>query len=131
MQDALVTLSIVVVAVGIVIAIYTLLTSGGSLREIGARGLETGDGAPPGGAAPDERDQEIEQMLGARNRRRELRGEPPLDAVRSSPRCRARSTTTACARRSVPSSTRATAAAYAPGYSRWTSSRRSTASCAS
>jgi hypothetical protein len=78
MQDALVTVLVVVVAIGVVVAIYTLLISGRSLRQIGDRGLETGAGAPAADP-PGERDEEIEQMLGARNRRRELRGEQPLD----------------------------------------------------
>jgi len=81
MQDALVTLVIVVVALGGLVALYTVATSGSAYREIGKGGFEaaTVDEAPAAAAAPDDRDEEIRELLDARNARRERRGEPPLD----------------------------------------------------
>jgi hypothetical protein len=78
-EDAFGTVVFVVVAVGAVVAIITLVGSGRSYRQIGRGGLthETDDALA--GSAADERDEEIRQMLGARNARRERRGEPALD----------------------------------------------------
>jgi hypothetical protein len=77
-EDAFGTVVFVVVAVGAVVAIITLVGSGRSYRQIGRGGLthETDDALA---GTADERDEEIRQMLGARNARRERRGEPALD----------------------------------------------------
>jgi hypothetical protein len=76
-QDIFGTIVFAVVAVGAVVAVITLVGSGRSYRQIGRDGLtRDGDGAPDGPAAERE---EIRQMLGARNARRERRGQPPLD----------------------------------------------------
>ncbi|MGI9099765.1 MAG: hypothetical protein ACR2H2_14965 [Solirubrobacteraceae bacterium] len=79
MEDAFGTLVFVVAAVGAVIAIVTLFGTGRSYREIGHGDLthDADDGSGDGSAA--ERDEEIRQMLDARNARRARRGEPPLD----------------------------------------------------
>ena len=79
MQDVLVPLVIAVAAVGVLVALVTLVGSGRALRAIGSGGLD-GDG-PSGdpAAGPDEREQEIRQLLGARNARRVRRGEAPMD----------------------------------------------------
>ena len=79
MGDSLVTVvSIVAVLAGIV-AIFTLITSRTTWSGIGNGGLESAADTPPSEPLVDERDQEIRQMLGARNARRERRGEQPLD----------------------------------------------------
>jgi len=82
MEDAFATVVWVVAAVGIVVAIFTLAGTGRSYREIGGRGLvrdrdDAERAAPPGADA--ERDDEIRQMLEARNMRRARRGEAPQD----------------------------------------------------
>jgi hypothetical protein len=86
MQDAFEIIVWVVAVVGAIVAVFTLVGTGRSLREIGARGLVrdedgAGDGAGDGGAAgaAGERDAEIRQMLEARNARRVRRGEAPRD----------------------------------------------------
>ena len=82
MEDAFATLVWVVAAVGVVVAVFTLIGTGRSYREIGGDGLvrdhdRTRTGSPP---SPDaERDDEIRQMLEARNMRRARRGEPQQD----------------------------------------------------
>lgn len=76
MQDVFGTIVFAVAAVGAVVAVITLVGSGRSYRQIGRDGLTRDDDAPEGPAAERE---EIRQMLGARNARRERRGEPPLD----------------------------------------------------
>ena len=75
------TLVVVVVALGAMIALYTVATSGHAYREIGRGGLDTPavDEAPSTPAPPDDRDEEIRELLEARNARRARRGEPPLD----------------------------------------------------
>ncbi len=78
MEQALGTLVWVVAAVGVVVAIVTLAGTAKSLRQIGGGGLTGGIGDAPVDAEA-ERDQEIRQMLHARNARRERRGEAPLD----------------------------------------------------
>jgi hypothetical protein len=79
-EDAFGTVVFVVAVVGAVVAVITLVGSGRSYRQIGSGGLthEEADDAAPGGPAA-EREEEIRQMLGARNARRERRGEPALD----------------------------------------------------
>ena len=77
----------VVVAVAIVVAIATALMSGTAYDHIGKGGLSLRDGSdrpahepqPMGAAAIAERDDEIRQMLEARNARRLRRGEEQLD----------------------------------------------------
>ena len=81
MEDAFGTLVWIVAAVGVVVAIFTLIGTGRSYREIGGGGLVR-DSADAGGAAMSadaERDMEIRQMLEARNARRARRGEAPQD----------------------------------------------------
>ena len=83
MEDAFGTIVWVVAVVGAIVAIYTLVGTGRSYREIGGGGLvrdddRTPQGDPAAGAAG-ERDVEIRQMLEARNARRARRGEPALD----------------------------------------------------
>ena len=83
MEEAFGTIVWVVAVVGAIVAVYTLAGTGRSYREIGGRGLvRDRDGAFGGEGAPAtaaERDEEIRQMLEARNARRERRGEAPLD----------------------------------------------------
>jgi hypothetical protein len=75
MEDAFGTLVFVVAAVGAVVAIITLVGTGRTYRNIGRGGL-THDA---GDSSAAECDEEIRQMLDARNARRARRGEPPLD----------------------------------------------------
>ena len=82
MEDVFATLVWVVAAVGVIVAIFTLIGTGNSYREIGGDGLvrdsdATERGAPAGTDA--ERDDEIRQMLEARNMRRARRGEATQD----------------------------------------------------
>jgi hypothetical protein len=83
MEDAFGTIVWVVAIVGAIVAVFTLVGTGRSLREIGGGGLVRDDDDVSAAAAPAdsaaERDEEIRQMLGARNARRERRGEAPLD----------------------------------------------------
>ncbi len=84
MQDALVTLVVVVVAIGGMVAVYAVATSGHTYREIGKGGLDVPMSSGPAAAPatpdpPDDRDEEIRELLEARNARRARRGEPPLD----------------------------------------------------
>jgi hypothetical protein len=75
MQDALVPLVIAVAAVGVVVALVTLMGRGRTWREIGSGGFDTASV----GDVPDEREQEIRELLDARNARRERRGEAVMD----------------------------------------------------
>ncbi len=81
MEEALVTLVIVVVVFASIVALYTLATSGHAYREIGKGGMDAPavDEAPAAVAPPDDRDEEIRELLEARNARRVRRGVPPLD----------------------------------------------------
>ena len=83
MEEAFGTIVWVVAIVGAIVAVFTLVGTGRSYREIGGGGLvRDDDGVSGGAAAADsaaERDEEIRQMLEARNARRERRGEAPLD----------------------------------------------------
>jgi hypothetical protein len=86
MEDAFGTLVWVVAAVGAIVAAFTLVGTGRRYREIGGGGLVRDDdgvardeGGPASAAA--ERDEEIRQMLEARNARRARRGEAPLDVA--------------------------------------------------
>jgi len=87
MQDAFGTVIFVVVGVGAVLAVISLFTRGRLYDDIGRGGLSIGEdrdmrprasGAPaPLNAA--ERDDEIRQMLEARNARRAAQGRPTVD----------------------------------------------------
>jgi hypothetical protein len=76
----------IVCGLGLVVGVLALVGSGKTWDEFGKRGLlmEREGGAPggsrrAGGAASAERDDEIRQMLTARNARRARRGEAPVD----------------------------------------------------
>ena len=94
MEEAFAIVLFVVVGVAAVIALITFAGSGRTYREIGRGGLSLGDDDPaeetpprapgPGSFAgpPEteaEREEEIRQLLRARNERRRRRGEAPLD----------------------------------------------------
>jgi hypothetical protein len=81
MQDAFATLVWVVAGAGVVVALITLAGTARQYREIGGSGLtHDSDGpADTSAGAAAERDEEIRQMLDARNARRERRGETPVD----------------------------------------------------
>jgi hypothetical protein len=79
-EDAFGTVVFVVAAVGAVVAVVTLVGSARGYRQIGGGLTHDGDVAGDAGDPAAERDEEIRQLLGARNARRERRGEPPLDA---------------------------------------------------
>jgi hypothetical protein len=88
MEDAFATLVWIVAAVGVIVAIFTLIGTGRSYREIGGDGLvrdhdATRTGSPP--SADAERDDEIRQMLEARNMRRARRVEAQLAALTRAP----------------------------------------------
>ena len=82
MQDAF---GIVIVVVVVLAAIATLAGFGRAYDQIGRGGMSLRDGSdrPAGGLTPamaaGERDEEIRQMLEARNARRLSRGREPLD----------------------------------------------------
>ena len=78
MEEAFGTVVWVVAIVGAVVALFTLVATGRSYREIGGSGLVRDDSdARPESAAT--REEETRQMLEARDARRERRGEAPLD----------------------------------------------------
>jgi hypothetical protein len=85
MEDALLTVAVAVTVVCAVIAVFTLAATGKTYRQIGSGGMDTGEpdaGAQrsaPEGTPIDARDEEIRQLLQARNARRERRGAAPLD----------------------------------------------------
>jgi hypothetical protein len=86
MEDAFGTVVWVVAAVGAIVAVFTLIGSGRSYRQIGGGGFVRDADADGGGKvdrgpadAAAERDDEIRQMLEARNARRVRRGEDPRD----------------------------------------------------
>ena len=87
MEEAFGTIVWVVAIVGAIVAVFTIVGTGRSYREIGGGGIvrdgdRDGDGARGGGGPAGEaaeRDEEIRQMLDARNARRARRGEAPLD----------------------------------------------------
>lgn len=86
-EDAFGIVIFAVVGVAAVVAIGTFFTTGKAYDQIGKGGLSLRDGSDrpaheptlSGAAATRERDDEIRQMLEARNARRERRGETPLD----------------------------------------------------
>ncbi len=83
MQEAFGTLIWIVAAGGAIVAIFTLIRTGRSYEEIGGGEIvhdrDGGAGDGDGGSAA-ERDEEIAQMVQARNARRARRGEAPLEA---------------------------------------------------
>ena len=88
MQDAFGTVIIAVVVLGALVAVVTFVSTGRLYDQIGRGGLsideERGRGHPAagrggGGHSGRERDDEIRQMLQARNERRVRRGQEPLD----------------------------------------------------
>jgi hypothetical protein len=89
-QDAFWIVLLGVVVGGALIAVLTLAVTGRLYDQIGRGGLsideEKGRGRPSAGeaggggaVAARERDEEIRQLLAARNEHRARRGEPPLD----------------------------------------------------
>jgi hypothetical protein len=87
MQDAFGTVIVAVVVFGALIALITFLSTGKLYDQIGRGAFsideERGRGHPTaaagGGHSSRERDDEIRQLLRARNERRLRRGETPLD----------------------------------------------------
>ena len=87
MQDAFGIVLVVVVIVAALIAIATFVSSGRAYDQIGRGGLSLRDGSERPGAEPApggatfarERDEELRQMLEARNARRARDGRAPLD----------------------------------------------------
>jgi hypothetical protein len=79
MQDSLLTVVTVVAVLGVFVGVLTLAGTGAALRVLGRGGLDEADDAAPSEPMLDERELEIQQMLDARNARRERRGEQPLD----------------------------------------------------
>ncbi|HWC25503.1 MAG TPA: hypothetical protein VG474_02865, partial [Solirubrobacteraceae bacterium] len=77
MEAAFGTLVWVVAAVGALVALFTLVGTGRSLRGVGGGGIVHDDDDAAGAAG--EREAEIRQLLEARNVRRVRRGEAPLD----------------------------------------------------
>jgi hypothetical protein len=83
MQEAFGIVIFVVVIVAAIVAVLTLFGRAKAYDQIGRGGLSLNDEptpkAPTGAVATRERDDEIRQMLAARNERRARRGEAPLD----------------------------------------------------
>ena len=85
MQDAFGIVIFVVVGVALVAAIYAAAGSGALYKQIGRGGLSLDRDddhrakSLSGAVSQAVADEEIRQMLGARNVRREARGETPLD----------------------------------------------------
>ncbi len=77
MEDAFGTLVWVVAIVGALVAVYTLVGTGRGYRGIGGGGMGRGEDEPED--TPQERAEDIRQMLDARNARRVQRGEAPVD----------------------------------------------------
>src|SRR4051794_36996169 len=89
MQDAFGIVLFVVVAIGFVVALVTLVGRGRMYDEIGRGGLSIGEdrdlrpnATRPAPISRAEREDEIRQMLEARNARRAARGEEPVDVER-------------------------------------------------
>ena len=86
MQDAFGIVIFVVVGLGVVVGIVTLFGRGRLYDDIGRGGLSIGEdrdhrprSAAPAPVSAAERDDDIRQMLEARNARRAARGEAPVD----------------------------------------------------
>ncbi len=72
----------VVVGLAVVIGLLTLRGRGGSYDGIGAGAFALSDERDgEGGAAPEDAEAELRQLVAARNLRRERRGEAPLDVA--------------------------------------------------
>src|SRR3954447_13538235 len=78
MQDAFGIVLFVVVGIGVVVAIASLFTRGRLYDDIGRGGLSI-DRPRPAPTGNAERDDDIRQMLEARNARRAARGEATVD----------------------------------------------------
>jgi hypothetical protein len=85
-QDAFWTVLVVVVVGASIVAVITFALSGKTYSQIGSGGLSLRDGSDRPAAEPTSgagfeavRDDEIRQMLEARNERRVRRGQEPLD----------------------------------------------------
>jgi hypothetical protein len=89
-QDAFWTVLLVVVIGGALVAVFTFIITGSLYDQIGRGGLSLnedddgrrrsgGGGGPAGATSARERDDEIRQLLQARNERRARRGQPPVD----------------------------------------------------
>jgi len=80
MQDSLITVVFLVAVLAGVVAIYLLVSSGRVFGHVGEGGLDTRDGTPGCDTdRPGEREQDIREMLAARNDHRERRGEERQD----------------------------------------------------
>ena len=89
MADALPVVIVAVTVLAALIGLATLASSGRSWEQVGRGGLSLRDGSDrpddervaggPSAAAARERDEEIRQMLEARNARRRARGLEPVD----------------------------------------------------
>jgi len=77
MEDAFGTLVWVVAIVGALVAVYTLVGTGRSYRGVGGGGIGRGDDERED--TPEERAEDIRQMLEARNALRAQHGEAPVD----------------------------------------------------
>jgi hypothetical protein len=84
-QDAFGIVLVVVVVLAALVAIVTFVGFGRAYEQIGRGGLSLRDGSdrparePAPGVAAGERDEEIRQMLEARNARRLRQGREPID----------------------------------------------------
>lgn len=76
-QEAFGIVIVVVVVLAAIVAVVTVAGSGKAYDEIGRGGPSTGP--PPAATGPPSADEEIRQMLAARNARRVRRGEEPVD----------------------------------------------------
>jgi hypothetical protein len=81
MEDALLWVVLGAVAVGVLCALAAAVARGSAYDHIGRGGLSLEEPAPPatGAGAAAARDEEVRQMLRARNARRARRGQPELD----------------------------------------------------
>ena len=81
MQDAFGIVLFVVVGIGVIAAVATFFMSGKAYDQIGKGGFYTDKDAPRGGGSVNvaERDDEIRQMLEARNARRAAAGREQVD----------------------------------------------------
>jgi hypothetical protein len=135
MRDPFLLVVIGVSLLALVGAVIALATSGGSYDRIGRGGLSIGDDRPAAAGAPmrqistAERDDEIRQLLEARNARRSARGEPPLDVESELRGSRRRPPTPSWPPRCASSSRPATPAASRAVSRRWTSRPRSRSAC--
>ena len=76
---------VVVVGIGAIAAVFLLATTGGTWKEYGQRHLlleRDSEQGPSGAAAERQREQEIRQLLTARNELRRRRGKPAVDVER-------------------------------------------------